>query len=236
MLLRFGPNWPRRWMMEVPADTVPATPVQQGRLLVCLGNPGARYAETRHNAGWQVAAAVLARADWRTASWQPAQGELFQLQDPGASSFLLKPLTFMNDSGSAVLEVIEQFSISPRELLVICDCLDLPLGALRLRRRGSSGGHNGVASIIMTLGTEDFPRLRVGIGRPEPGVCEVVDYVLSDWVSAEKAVLTSTFALAAELTYLLREEGWQSAVVRLSLDSADRNNANQEGEHDIGKV
>jgi len=227
--------------MEIPADTV-SCPVRPGRLLVCLGNPGARYAETRHNVGWQVASAVLARTAWNAAPWQPAQGQLFQRQAAGQGqereelSFLLQPLTFMNASGSAVLEMVEQFSISPQELLVICDCLDLPLGALRLRRRGSSGGHHGLDSIIDALGTDDFPRLRVGIGRPEPGVCEVVDYVLSDWVSAEMAVLGATFALAAELTYLLREQGWQSAFSRLSLASADRNNANQKGEHDIGKV
>lgn len=228
-------------MMEILADTVPC-PVQPGRLLVCLGNPGARYAETRHNVGWQVAAVVLARIAWSTAPWQPAQGQLFQRQAQGQEpereepAFLLKPLTFMNDSGSAVLEVVKQFSISPQELLVICDCLDLPLGALRLRKRGSSGGHHGLDSIINALGTDDFPRLRVGIGRPEPGGCEVIDYVLSDWVSAEMAVLSETFALAAELTYLLQEKGWQSAFSRLSLASADKNNANQKGEHDIGKV
>ncbi len=222
-------------MMEIPAETVSA-PVQPGRLLVCLGNPGMRYAETRHNAGWQIAEVMLARAPWRAAAWQPKQGELLQLQAQDRSTFLLKPLTFMNDSGSAVKEVTEQFSISPPEMLVIADCLDLPLGALRLRRRGSSGGHKGIASIIMTLGTELFPRLRVGIGRPEPGDCEVIDYVLSNWVSAEKTVLGATYQLAAELIFLLQEEGWQSALTRLSLASADKNNANQEGEHDIGKV
>ncbi len=222
-------------MMEIPVATLQA-PVRQGRLVVCLGNPGQCYAETRHNAGWQVALTVLAARPWQRAAWQPAHGELFQLQDEGLSSFLLKPLTFMNDSGLAVKEVIEQFSISPQELLVICDCLDLPVGALRLRKRGSGGGHKGVDSIITTLGTEEFPRLRVGIGRPEPGGGEVVDYVLAVWVSAEKAVLTDVFSVAAELTTLLQENGWDAAVARLSLFSADKINANKEGENDIGKV
>ena len=222
--------------MEVHADTVSAVPPVSVQLLVCLGNPGRKYAQTRHNAGWQVAERLFEMRTWKRSDWQPGSGELYEWQSSSGRIYLLKPLTFMNDSGRAVNEVAGKLGFSPQEILVVCDCLDLPQGALRLRKRGSSGGQKGVESIIQILGTADFARLRIGIGRPEPGVGEIIDYVLSPWVSAEESKMAETFSAAASLLLTLVEEGWEAAVSRSAIHSADNVNANKQGESEIGKV
>ena len=134
----------------------------------------------------------------------------------------------MNDSGRAVNEVTGQLGISPREMLVICDCLDLPAGTLRLRRRGSSGGQKGVESIIQILGTTEFARLRIGIGRPEPGSEDITDYVLSSWVSAEEEKMAETFSTAASLVLTLLDDGWDAAAGRSAMRSADKFNASNQ--------
>lgn len=156
-------------------------------MVVALGNPGREYANTRHNAGWMVADRLTeaSRPAAVAALWQPEQGQAQWMSICERGVILLKPLTYMNLSGSAVLETARHFGLSPREMLVVCDDLDLPCGAMRYRNSGSSGGHRGLASIIQCLQTTDFPRLRVGIGRPEPGSgVSIVDYVLAPWVSA----------------------------------------------------
>ncbi|NMA20833.1 MAG: aminoacyl-tRNA hydrolase [Lentisphaerae bacterium] len=223
-------------MMEVHADIVSGAPPMSVQLLVCLGNPGHKYAQTRHNAGWQVAERLLEMRTWRRSDWQPGCGELYEWQSSSGRIYLLKPLTFMNDSGRAVNEVTGKLGFSPQEILVVCDCLDLPMGALRLRKRGSSGGQKGVESIIQILGTADFARLRIGIGRPEPGVEEIIDYVLSPWVSAEESKMAETFSAAASLVLTLVEEGWEAASSRSAIRSADNVNASKQGESEIGKV
>lgn len=222
--------------MEVHADMVRSEPFLSPRLLVCLGNPGQKYARTRHNAGWRVAERLLEMRNWKVADWQPSYGELFEWQSSSGNFYLLKPLTFMNDSGTAVNEVTEKLGFSPQDILVICDCLDLPMGALRFRKRGSSGGQKGVASIIQVLGTAEFARFRIGIGRPEPGGEEIIDYVLSPWVSAEEAKMAETFSTAASLVLTLVDEGWEAAVSRSAIRSADNINASKQGESEIGKV
>ncbi len=222
--------------MEVHADMVSSDPLIPTRLLVCLGNPGRKYAHTRHNAGWQVAERLLGMRTWKWSEWQPGCGELYEWQSSSGLFYLLKPLTFMNDSGRAVNEVTGKLGFSPQEILVICDCLDLPPGALRLRKRGSSGGQKGVESIIQVLGTAEFARLRIGIGRPEPAGEEIIDYVLSPWVSAEETTMAETFSTAAFLVLTLLEEGWETTVSRSAIRSADNINASKQGESEIGKV
>ena len=158
------------------------------KLLVALGNPGARYANTRHNAGWMIADMLLreSRPQPIHALWQPDNGELFWLTLAGRSCLLLKPLTFMNESGAAVAKVHDHFALAPREMLALSDDLDLPSGTLRLRRNGSNGGHRGLGSIIQHLQSSDFPRLRAGIGRPQPGSgTSIIDFVLAPWASAD---------------------------------------------------
>lgn len=161
------------------------------KLLIGLGNPGERYACTRHNTGWWVIDELM-KASMPAAAktvWQPDNGELFWLTIGQQGVIALKPTTFMNLSGEAVLPVMRHFDLSPREMLVISDDLDLNVGQMRLRARGSAGGHRGIASIAQCLQSADFPRLRVGIGRPEPGSgVSIIDYVLAPWVSAADAL------------------------------------------------
>ncbi len=157
------------------------------KLIVCLGNPGDEYANTRHNAGWLVADELIRNAGEKSGAtiWQPENGRVTWLEIGGRSCVLLKPMTYMNKSGMAVGALFQHFRFSPREMLVVSDDLDLPEGKMRLRNNGSSGGHRGLASIMQCLQTAEFPRLRVGIGRPEPGSgVSIVDYVLAPWVAA----------------------------------------------------
>ncbi|MBQ6470473.1 MAG: aminoacyl-tRNA hydrolase [Victivallales bacterium] len=175
---------------------------RQAELVVGLGNPGAEYADTRHNAGFLTLDCLLQEAlNVTPDAWQPAQGLLLRARlTADVEAYCLKPLTFMNSSGLAVAEVIRHLGISPSRMLVICDDLDLPLGRLRLRSRGSSGGHRGVASIAESLGTEDFPRLRLGIGRPRSGEENVIDYVLSTWASDQsEEMVAAVLSKAAEI-------------------------------------
>ena len=186
---------------EVAGENTQSEP-RQAELVVGLGNPGAEYADTRHNAGFLTLDYLFQEALSVTPeTWQPTQGLLQRAQlTADKEVYCLKPLTFMNSSGLAVAEVIGHLGISPSRMLVICDDLDLPLGRLRLRSRGSSGGHRGVASIAECLGTEDFPRLRLGIGRPRSGEESVIDYVLSTWASdQQEEMVAAVLAKAAEL-------------------------------------
>ena len=187
----------------------------QLKLIVGLGNPGLRYALTRHNAGWQVADLFLhhVRPPAVKSLWQPDNGELFWLTLNQSPCLLLKPMTYMNLSGEAVAPTMRHFQLSPREMLVVSDDLDLPEGRLRLKARGSSGGHRGLASIIQCLQTEDFPRLRVGIGRPQPSSdTPIVDWVLAHWVSAEDSPASEALRKAAEIIRLVASGPFETAV------------------------
>jgi len=158
-------------------------------LIVGLGNPGAAYAQTRHNAGVMALEAVAER--WR-ARWQ---GGLFRLRLPAALSWsrsvqghlvrLARPHTFMNESGSAVRQLLRRLRVVPADCLVLCDDVNLPLGQLRLRAEGSAGGHHGLESIIQALETEQFPRLRLGIGRQEMPE-QLTEFVLGRFTTDEQ--------------------------------------------------
>jgi PTH1 family peptidyl-tRNA hydrolase len=164
----------------------------QIRLVAGLGNPGPEYAATRHNIGFMVVDQLAAQfgSIWEKSSkWDALIAKL-------GSVFLAKPMTYMNRSGYAVLELVQFYKIQPSEILVVLDDIALPLGRLRLRASGGSGGHNGLESIILQFGTEDIPRLRIGIGEaPQSGS---VDYVLSRFVEEEKPVVRSAIDRATE--------------------------------------
>ena len=134
------------------------------RLIVGLGNPGSEYRGTRHNVGFDVVDVLARRLDLAFES-APADAVLARQRGPGARVMLAKPLTYMNRSGGAVQTLRHYFRIEPEALLVVADDVNLPLGRIRGRKRGSDGGHNGLASIIASLGTAEFARLRVGVGR-----------------------------------------------------------------------
>ena len=154
-------------------------------LAVFLGNPGPRYAGTRHNAGFLAADALakdkgvkIARVRFRAMTARTELG--------GAGVLLMKPQTYMNESGQAVGQAARFYKLPPQRVIVVSDDINLPCGRLRVRTKGSAGGHNGLKSIIAHLGSEDFPRIRVGVGAPPQGGSEQIDWVLGvpknqDW-------------------------------------------------------
>ncbi len=167
------------------------------RAVIGLGNPGREYERTRHNLGFRT---VDLLADQAGALWAEGKGEYLVAEATGESGafILLKPLTYVNRSGIAVREALEHFPLSPGDMLVVVDDVCLPLGRLRMRRKGSDGGHKGLASIIYELGTELFPRLRLGIGSPPEGV-DLVSYVLGEFGEDELDAVNDMLSRAAEV-------------------------------------
>ncbi len=158
------------------------------KLIVGLGNPGKPYGETRHNVGFMVVDALLNSSG---NSFKKAKGPYQISRDPvlGGEVMVAKPETYMNESGSAVRKMLEDFKISPAQCLVVTDDVNLPLGKLRFRIRGSSGGHHGLESIIAALRTQDFPRLRIGVGLPSSGTDDLSGYVLDVFSDEERKKL-----------------------------------------------
>jgi len=152
-------------------------------LIVGLGNPGKEYSNTRHNSGFR-AITYIARKNHIALKKSPRYKGLIGKGKIGKEKVvLLQPLTYVNNSGIAVKLLLKRYKIKKNELLVLCDDLNLPLGKIRLRLKGSAGGHNGLKSIIACLGTGNFPRLRIGIG--SPGEKNLSDYVLSSFKKEE---------------------------------------------------
>ncbi len=224
-------------MMDFPGTTRGACQPARIQLVVCLGNPGDKYAGTRHNAGFLVADQLQAVSTFDAATlWQPARGELRSLTLYGFDCLLLRPLAYMNSSGEVVKEVTERFGFSPAELIVVSDCLDLPLGRLRIRAGGSSAGQKGVASIVQHLETGAFPRFRIGIGRPQSTDIAIIDYVLAPWTSAEQAVVRQVVTVAANLVVTVLKQGLDTAMNLGNRWAADNINASEKGEPNVEKV
>lgn len=178
-------------------------------LIVGLGNPGPAYRRTRHNVGFEVVDLLAAegrikldRSKYRSRYGLGSVG--------GVSACLMKPLTFMNLSGQAVAPAARAWGIAPDRILVIADDLDLPVGKLRLRLDGSAGGHNGHKSLIHSLGTQGYPRLKIGIGAPGRG--ETIDHVLSGFPPEERSVVDAAIRSAAEVVVAMLEAGYEAAV------------------------
>lgn len=157
------------------------------KLIVGLGNPGREYTKTRHNVGFMSVDRLAERWSLRFGR-QRGRAEIAEGDVAGQRVILAKPQTFMNNSGDSVRALLKLSNLSPTDLLVIADDLDLPFGRLRLRDSGSSGGQRGIQSIINQLGTNQLVRLRVGIGRPPLGV-DPVDYVLTPFTASERSAL-----------------------------------------------
>lgn len=165
-------------------------------LIVGLGNPGRKYEKTRHNVGFRVADLLAER--WGFDHYEDAfEGELGRGQAHGQKVMLLKPQTYMNLSGASVAACARFHKIDLKDIWVIHDDLDLPLGKLRIRTGGSSGGHNGVQSVIDRLGAPDFLRFRLGIGRPT-GPIPVEDYVVQPFTGEEKESAQASITRAAD--------------------------------------
>ncbi|MCX7796240.1 MAG: aminoacyl-tRNA hydrolase [bacterium] len=165
------------------------------RLIVGLGNPGLRFTNTRHNVGFMFIDSVVSK--WGEWLEETGKGILGKISIDSNSVFILKPFTYMNRSGEAIPPIVKRFSILPEEILVVYDDLWIPLGSVRIRIKGSSGGHNGMQSIIEALGTENIPRLRIGIG-PLPEGISSVDFVLSEFSEEELKILEKTIESTLE--------------------------------------
>lgn len=184
------------------------------KLIVGLGNPGARYATTRHNVGWAVLDAFARKHNISVdrSGFHGIYGEM-RWGETGEKVILLKPSTFMNLSGRAIAPAASFYKIAPADILVIYDELDLPPGKIRIREKGSAGGHNGMKSAIQELGTQDFPRLRIGIGRPAPG-WEVPDWVLAPFGPDDAATVAQILPKAVEAVESFLTEGALKAMTK----------------------
>ncbi|GCE25299.1 peptidyl-tRNA hydrolase [Dictyobacter alpinus] len=186
------------------------------KLIVGLGNPGAQYEKTRHNVGFHVVDFLATTYSMR---WERhgramiANGTIH-----GEKVVLVKPTTFMNNSGEAVGELVRWFKLDPGDLLVIYDELDLPLGQMRLRGSGSSGGHNGINSLISHLHTNEFPRLRVGIGRSAHAKSDTVKHVLGVPGNEERIDLEISERKAADAVPLYLEKGLDATMNLINVD------------------
>ena len=191
-------------------------------LIVGLGNPGAEYAQTRHNAGCSLVEKLAARwkVNWR--SERKFNARLARARRDGQRVLLCQPQTFMNASGKAVKAVLHFYQLPPERLLVAVDDADLPLGEVRLRASGSSGGHHGLESVGQHLGTREFARLRLGIGR-KAGAREITDYVLDRFNAAEAALLEKVLDRAADQAECWLDDGIETAMNRFNgvVDSAN---------------
>jgi peptidyl-tRNA hydrolase, PTH1 family len=184
-------------------------------LIVGLGNPGTQYRRTRHNVGFVVLDSLAER--WRV-SWSAEKkfnASLARTEREGRRVLLCKPQTFMNASGQAIKAVAAFYDLMPAGILIVLDDADLPLGHLRLRPGGSSGGHHGLESIEQHLGTRDYPRLRVGIGRRE-GAREITGHVLGRFDSTESVLADKVLARAAEPAEAWLVAGIQKAMTRFN--------------------
>ncbi len=172
-----------------------------------LGNPGRRYAHTRHNVGFDVVDMLAKRHKTRILGRQ-CRALVGQFESHGEQILLAKPQTFMNNSGDAVGQLVRRHKLEPDAVLVVYDDLDLPLGKIRIRLQGSSGGHKGMNSIIRQLHSTDFPRMRIGIGRTG----DAIDHVLSRFSRRERQIIDPTLALAADALDTVLDEGIEAAM------------------------
>jgi PTH1 family peptidyl-tRNA hydrolase len=177
-----------------------------------LGNPGRTFRENRHNAGFMVLDRAVRR--WGTDFTKTQnQALIAEARSGGDKVLLAKPQTMMNLSGRAVAPLTRYYRVPLEQLIVVYDDLDLPLGSIRLRPFGGTGGHRGMESIVEELGSDAFPRLRVGIGRP-PGHMDAADYVLQDFSESEAALFAETAAMAVDCLDRVLEDGIEAAMTK----------------------
>lgn len=185
------------------------------RLIVGLGNPGSEYHNTRHNVGF-MAIDTISKKHHIPIRTNRNQAHIGEGQINGHKVILAKPMTYMNLSGAAVKGLMRRFQIAPSELLVIYDDAALPLGRLRIRPGGSAGGHNGIKSIINSIGTQDFPRIRIGIGSTDR---DLIDHVLSKFQHSELMVIYNAIDKAIEAVEVILDQGLEAAMNRFNAAS-----------------
>ena len=184
-------------------------------LVVCLGNPGDKYENTRHNVGFMVADELAERKNI------PVQRLKFKALTNtarlgGAQALLMKPVTYMNLSGEAVRQAADFYKVPPEHVLVVSDDVSLPVGRLRIRRGGSAGGHNRLKRIIQPLGTDQFPRLKVGVGeKPHPDY-DLADWVLGKFTGEDKKAIDAAVKRAADAVECYIQDGPDKAMSRFN--------------------
>ena len=181
-------------------------------VVVGLGNPGPRYAATRHNLGYRVVSLLAQRmaGRFKVLKIPSARVEVVDGRLAGHPVVLVRPLSYMNDSGAPVAGVARYYKVPPEHVVIVHDELDLPFGSMRLKRGGGDAGHNGLRSITVALGSSEYNRVRVGIGRP-PGRTSGADYVLREFAAAERAELPYEIDRAADAVETLLGDGLEAA-------------------------
>ena len=180
------------------------------KLVVGLGNPGAKYEGTRHNVGFQVIERLV-RETGASAPRVKFEGEIWECMLGAEKSLLLEPQTFMNRSGGCVRKAVDFYQIPAEDLLIVCDDFNLPLGQLRIRSSGSDGGQNGLVDVIRTMGTQEIPRLRIGIG-PVPDRWNPADFVLGKFTVQQRTEVDLQVARAADAVRMWTSEGVTSTA------------------------
>ena len=171
------------------------------KLIAGLGNPGKEYQNTRHNSGF-MAVDLLAEKLGTSISTNKFNALIAQTRIEGEAVLLMKPLTYMNESGSAVSQAVSYYKIEPEDILILHDDMDLPVGSLRIRKKGSAGGQKGMKSIISCLNTDEIARIRIGVGHSEKGNHKVVpDWVLSPVSKADREAFDAVLKAASEAAY-----------------------------------
>lgn len=171
------------------------------KLIAGLGNPGKEYQNTRHNSGF-MAVDLLAEKLGTSISTNKFNALIAQTRIEGEAVLLMKPLTYMNESGSAVSQAVSYYKIEPEDILILHDDMDLPVGSLRIRKKGSAGGQKGMKSIISCLNTDEIARIRIGVGHSEKGNHKVVpDWVLSPVSKADREAFDTVLKAASEAAY-----------------------------------
>ena len=185
------------------------------KVLVGLGNPGKKYEGTRHNVGWLVIGELAVRHGAARPKVK-FEAEIAEVPVAGQKLVLVAPQTFMNASGRSVRQLVDFFQIAPSDVLVVCDDINLPLAKLRIRRSGSSGGQKGLENVIQQLGTQEVPRLRIGVGQP-PNGRDSADYVLDRFGKAEMREVETAVKTAADAVEIWVAEGVDKAMNRFNI-------------------
>ena len=192
------------------------------KVVVGLGNPGARYQRTRHNVGFDVVDSLAASP--HAGRFQSRfQAQVAEVLEDGEKLLLVKPETFMNLSGRSVRQVVDFFQVAATDLLVVCDDISLPLGKLRIRAKGTHGGHNGLRDIQNHLGGVEYARLRIGVDAPRD---DAIDHVLGRFRPAERAAIDDAVALAAQAVVFWARQGVEAAMNKYNAEAKDKGGKN----------
>jgi peptidyl-tRNA hydrolase len=183
------------------------------RVVVGIGNPGREYAMTRHNTGFMVVDELVNR--YNAGFREKFKGLIGEAVIGSEKVLLVKPVTYVNSSGHCVLDILNFYKLTPQDLIVVYDDINLPLGKVRIRRKGSDGGHNGMKSIIYNIKSEEFQRVRVGIGSPET---DLASHVLGRFTEEELAVMRVSIKKAADAIECIIKEGIDTAMNRYNPD------------------